>query len=113
MKEMLWYFRSRAAAFAHDVAMVPVAWFCAYRLRFNLEPIPEDFLNQAQILLPVVWSMQGGMFWYFGLYRGIWRFASIPDLARIIKAVAAGGGVGAAGRFILPRPQSGSPSGFF
>ena len=106
MKEILWYFRSRAAAFAHDVAMVPIAWFGAYWLRFNLEPIPEGFFNQALILLPVVWSVQGGMFWYFGLYRGIWRFASIPDLVRIIKAVAAGVIVAAAVSFILTRLQS-------
>ena len=106
MKEILWYFRSRAAAFAHDVAMVPIAWFGAYWLRFNLEPIPEGFFNQALILLPVVWSVQGGMFWYFGLYRGIWRFASIPDLVRIIKAVAAGVAAAAAVSFILTRLQS-------
>jgi FlaA1/EpsC-like NDP-sugar epimerase len=26
----------------------------------------------------------------FGLYRGVWRFASLPDLTRIIKAIATG-----------------------
>ncbi|MEK7721804.1 MAG: polysaccharide biosynthesis protein, partial [Elusimicrobiota bacterium] len=106
MKEIFWLFRSRASVFTHDLLMVPIAWFCAYWLRFNLEPIPEGFFNQALILLPVVWSVQGGMFWYFGLYRGIWRFASIPDLVRIIKAVAAGVAVAAAVSFILTRLQS-------
>ena len=28
------------------------------------------------------------IFIVFGLYQGVWRFASIPDLQRIIKAVA-------------------------
>ena len=28
--------------------------------------------------------------WMFGCYRGIWRYASIPDLIRIIKSVVAG-----------------------
>jgi FlaA1/EpsC-like NDP-sugar epimerase len=46
------------------------------------------------------------MFWYFGLYRGIWRFASIPDLVRIIKAVAAGLVVAATVSFILTRLQN-------
>jgi len=27
------------------------------------------------------------VFWRFGLYRGIWRFASLPDLKRIVLAV--------------------------
>jgi FlaA1/EpsC-like NDP-sugar epimerase len=30
------------------------------------------------------------MFWSFGLYRGLWLFASLPDLIRIIKAIAVG-----------------------
>jgi len=34
--------------------------------------------------------LQGGMFWCFGLYHGIWRFASLPGLARILKAVTVG-----------------------
>lgn len=105
MKEFFWLFRSRAAVFTHDMVMVPIAWFAAYWLRFNLESIPEGFFNQAMILLPVVWLVQGGMFWYFGLYRGIWRFASIPDLVRIVKSVVAGVVVAATLSFILTRLQ--------
>ncbi len=106
MKEILWLFRSRAVVFTHDLFMIPIAWFGAYWLRFNLDPIAEGFLNQALMLLPVIWIVQGGMFWYFGLYRGIWRFASIPDLVRIVKAVAAGVVVAATACFILTRLQS-------
>jgi FlaA1/EpsC-like NDP-sugar epimerase len=106
MKEIFWLFRSRAAAFTHDLLMVPIAWFAAYWLRFNLGPIPEGFLHQALVLLPVVWIAQGGMFWYFGLYRGIWRFASIPDLMRILKAVAAGVVIAATASFILTRLEN-------
>ncbi|GAB4507057.1 MAG: nucleoside-diphosphate sugar epimerase/dehydratase [Sulfuricaulis sp.] len=83
--------------------MVPIAWFGAYWLRFNLDSIPEGFYHQALMLLPVAWIAQGGMFWYFGLYRGIWRFASIPDLLRILKAVTAGVVIAAAASFILTR----------
>ena len=103
MKTIISYIRSRTAIFTHDLLMVPIAWFGAYWLRFNLDVIPEGFLNQAIVLLPVVWIAQGGMFWYFGLYRGIWRFASIPDLVRIIKAVTAGILIAATASFILTR----------
>ncbi len=27
-------------------------------------------------------------FWVLGLYRGLWRYASLPDLQRILVAVA-------------------------
>ncbi len=40
--------------------------------------------------LPLLLAVQGATFVYFGLYRGDWRFASMPDLLRIIKAVTIG-----------------------
>lgn len=82
--------RSRTAAFVHDLLLIPVAWLAAYWLRFNLEAIPPEILQTAVRLLPIVIVVQGGFFWYFGLYRGIWRFASMPDLIRITKAVVLG-----------------------
>ncbi|MGD8274419.1 MAG: nucleoside-diphosphate sugar epimerase/dehydratase [Thiohalocapsa sp.] len=81
--------RSRTAAFAHDLVMVPVAWLLAYWTRFNLERIPADYLATALQVLPVVMALCGVLYWGFGLYRGVWRFASLPDLLRILKAVAA------------------------
>ncbi|MCR4301102.1 MAG: polysaccharide biosynthesis protein [Sulfuricaulis sp.] len=53
------------------------------------------------------------MFWYFGLYRGIWRFASIPDLARILKAVGASVVLAAAASFIFTRLEGVPRSVFF
>jgi FlaA1/EpsC-like NDP-sugar epimerase len=90
VKRALSLLRNRVAIFLHDLLMVPVAWLGAYWLRFNLESFPANFWQEAWRLLPVVVVAQGAMFWYFGLYRGVWRFASVPDLVRIIKAVAAG-----------------------
>lgn len=101
------------AAFAHDMVMVPIAWVGAYWLRFNLEPIPEAYLREALTLLPVVLLAQAIMFWYFGLYRGIWRFASLQDLSRILKAVGGGVAVAAIVSFILTRLQGVPRSVFF
>ncbi|MCG6941206.1 MAG: polysaccharide biosynthesis protein [Thiohalocapsa sp.] len=81
--------RSRTAAFVHDLVMVPAAWFLAFWTRFNLERIPPDYFSMALHMLPVVVLLAGLMYWAFGLYRGVWRFASLPDLVRILKAVAA------------------------
>jgi FlaA1/EpsC-like NDP-sugar epimerase len=33
---------------------------------------------------------QGAVFWSVGLYRGLWRFASVPDLWNISKACLLG-----------------------
>jgi FlaA1/EpsC-like NDP-sugar epimerase len=79
--------RSPLVAFAHDLLIVPVAWFAAYWLRFNFSAIPDYYFSQATAWLPLIIAIQSGAFIYFGLYRGDWRFASMPDLLRIIKAV--------------------------
>jgi FlaA1/EpsC-like NDP-sugar epimerase len=81
--------RGRALqAFAHDVLVAALAWVFAYLLRFNLAIPPQFVLGMWQTLLWVV-PLQAIIFIAFGLYRGVWRFASIPDLQRILRAIAA------------------------
>lgn len=81
---------NRGMAFAHDLIMIPMAWLGAYLLRFNLESVPSGFWQAALSMLVIVWPLQALIFWQMGLYRGVWRFASLPDLVRIIKSVAIG-----------------------
>ncbi|HLQ24510.1 MAG TPA: nucleoside-diphosphate sugar epimerase/dehydratase [Acidiferrobacterales bacterium] len=95
--------RTRPAIFLLDLSMIPIAWMGAYWLRFNLSAIPESFVNQAISVLPLILIIQGSVFWYFGLYRGVWRFASIPDLIRIFKAVFVGVTLAAVAIFFLTR----------
>jgi FlaA1/EpsC-like NDP-sugar epimerase len=79
--------RTRLIVICHDLIMIPVAWFGAYWLRFNLETIPPVLFDRAVTILPFLMLVQILVYHYFGLYRGVWRFASLPDLIRIIKAV--------------------------
>ncbi|MFO1257227.1 MAG: nucleoside-diphosphate sugar epimerase/dehydratase [Gammaproteobacteria bacterium] len=85
------HWRSRWAAFIYDLACIPIAWLGAFWLRFNLDQIPSDILGHAFSMLPMVIFCQVFTFWGFGLYRGVWRFASMPDLSRIIKSIMLGG----------------------
>ncbi len=71
----------------HDITAAALAWMFAYWLRFNFEVPPQYALAVKHNLIWVV-SLQAAIFLAFGLYRGIWRFASIPDLRRIWLAVA-------------------------
>ena len=72
--------------FAFDLLMVVVAWVASFLLRFNLDwpgAFRDEIIYGALILLPVQllacrWA---------GLYRGMWSFASLPDLRRLVKAV--------------------------
>jgi FlaA1/EpsC-like NDP-sugar epimerase len=76
------------SAFAHDVVAATAAWCLAYGLRFNLE-IPGYFVGGMLRTLIWVVPLQAVVFWQFGLYRGMWRYASLRDLQRILLAVAA------------------------
>ncbi len=70
----------------HDLLVAALAWLAAYWLRFNLTlPMPYESAGLATLLWVV--PLQGIVFWVFGLYRGMWRFASLPDLKRIVLAV--------------------------
>ena len=75
------------AIILHDILVAAGAWLGAYWLRFNLS-VPLEFQQAAGSTLLWVVPLQAVVFWRFGLYRGIWRFASLPDLKRIVMAVA-------------------------
>ncbi|MGB5254396.1 MAG: nucleoside-diphosphate sugar epimerase/dehydratase [Sedimenticolaceae bacterium] len=74
----------------HDLLMIPVAWLGAYWMRFDFGDVPEFYVHQALVALILVVPIQALVNWYFGLYRGVWRFASLPDLIRISKALVVG-----------------------
>lgn len=84
------YLFCRRAAFTHDLFWVPVALVFAYFLRFNLEAVPEIHRSGMYLLLILAVPIQGTVYWLSGLYKGFWRFASVPDLIRILKAVGVG-----------------------
>jgi FlaA1/EpsC-like NDP-sugar epimerase len=65
------------------------AYAAAFQLRFDLSLEP---LEQRRLLLtlPVLVSLRVLANWYFGLPRRWWRFVSLPDLRRLLAAVAVG-----------------------
>ena len=88
----VWFQRlgARLLAFCHDMLMIPAAWGLAYWMRFNLGYVPPEFIDQAIQTLPLVVVVIGAVYWAFGLYRGVWRFASLNDLVQIAWAVSIG-----------------------
>jgi len=76
----------RFVVFAHDAIAAGLAWLIAFWLRFNLD-IPPEYQEVALARLPLVLAVHAAIFWTLGLYRGLWRYASLPDLQRILIAV--------------------------
>lgn len=84
-KDRFAYGLPRLAVVLHDLAMVWVCWQGLHYLRYALQPnaLPLPLLSGTVL---VVMAAQGLVFWRVGLYRGLWRFASLPDLVNILKA---------------------------
>jgi FlaA1/EpsC-like NDP-sugar epimerase len=80
----------RLFVFIHDIAWVAVAVLASYWLRLNFAPISKVLLPGIMELVVVATILHAATFWIFGCYRGLWRFASIPDLLRLVKAVLVG-----------------------
>lgn len=89
--------------FLFDLGAVAFAWLAAFALRFNLS-VPEDYLASAWRALAWVAPIYGVVFLVSGLYRGFWRFASLPDLLRIGKGVLIGATAVAFVAYLLQLP---------
>jgi FlaA1/EpsC-like NDP-sugar epimerase len=85
MKKFLPNIRSMLA-FSHDLLAAGLAWWFAFFLRFNFD-IPQEHMVLLQSTLWIVVPLYGSSFILFSLYRGTWRFASLPELKRILLTV--------------------------
>ncbi len=79
----------RLLVFTFDFLAIGVAFLFSYFLRFEFN-IPEIHLQKFWAGLPYVYVIQTLTFIWFGLYRGMWSFASIRDLFLIVRAVVTG-----------------------
>ncbi len=73
----------------HDLGMVWVCWVGLTVLRYRFVPGHVEVLLFSPVVA-IVLAAQGAIFWQAGLYRSLWRFASLPDLINIAKASAFG-----------------------
>ena len=80
-------FPRQAVAFLHDLTMAAAAFVIALILRLG----NEAWASLASSLWPAMLmftAVCGLVFLTTGLYRGVWRYASMNDLVAIIRAVS-------------------------
>lgn len=82
--------KTRYYALLHDAAMVALAWLGAFAVLAELNHIPMTKMTMAWKTLPIVLLAQSLCFIIAGLYRGFWRYVSVPDVIRMLKAVTTG-----------------------
>jgi FlaA1/EpsC-like NDP-sugar epimerase len=69
------------------VFIVIASLYAAHLVRFDFD-IPRLFLLLLAQILPFVIIIKLICFYFFDLYRGMWRYTSIADLLNIIKATS-------------------------
>ncbi|MFK8068620.1 MAG: polysaccharide biosynthesis protein [Gammaproteobacteria bacterium] len=79
-----------AAVMFHDLCMVIFAWQLAWFACFDFSMPPTAFWEADLQALPFVIIIQCFINWQLGLYKGLWRFASLPDLWNIVRAAGLG-----------------------
>lgn len=73
--------------FLFDLSALVFAWAGGFLLRFNFD-VPDSFFGPLWWGLAVLLPAHAIGCRLAGLYRGIWLFASLPDLKRVLRAVA-------------------------
>jgi len=83
-------FNTRVAIIlAYDLSMAVFAWLLSWCARFNFSfNFPDWHLSFYGLSTVVI--TQGIIFWIISLHRGSWRFASLPDLWKIIRSAVIG-----------------------
>ncbi|MBU1235863.1 MAG: polysaccharide biosynthesis protein [Gammaproteobacteria bacterium] len=97
-------------AFVHDIGATALTWWLAYLIRFNFD-VPAAYSAAGLKALLWVVPIYLAVYIKFGLYRGIWRYASMEDIRQLLIALAIGALL-TVGATLLLRP-SGIPRSVF
>ncbi len=94
----------RLLVVCHDLMMVWLCWSGLLYVRYSyvVGAAPRPWFTREIVIVLVA---QGLVFWAVGLYRGLWRFASVADLWNIARASAFGLFCIAIGLFLYNRME--------
>lgn len=82
-------YKRRILEVASDLVVVVLAYYGAFLLRFEGELV-RPFYALFVETVPVVIALQLAAFLLLGLYDGLWRYTSMSDLSRQMRAVFGG-----------------------
>src|SRR3954468_4586492 len=88
MKSLNLDLRAFAAAL-HDALAIAAAVFAAAMLLAPTE-LTAERIQELRALCAVAIPLQVAVNVFFGLYQGVWRYTSLPDIQRIVFSTLAG-----------------------
>lgn len=77
----------KTAIVLHDLAMTALAVWLAFVVRFD-GALFDARIRHLPLFLVLFVPLAGVVYWFFSLYESKWRFASLPDLSNIVRAVS-------------------------
>jgi len=83
------YHKRRIVEVLVDLTVICISYLSAFLLRFE-GILSSQNLELVLDSLPIVIGIKLLSFFYFGLYRGVWRYVSLNDLVSIFKAMFVG-----------------------
>ena len=82
--------KSRILLMLSDLILICCSYLLAYYLRLNFT-LPREYFVSIAYSLPMLVVIRMAAFYYYELYKGVWRYASVNDLLRVIRAVTVSG----------------------
>ena len=79
-------------AFFHDAIMLVISWAIALSLFAETADIFQSnvMFESLAVVLAAAIPVQATVSIVFGMYQGLWRYASLPDVQRIVASASAG-----------------------
>ena len=69
------------------LALVPVAYWCAFLLRFD-GAVPPEYMSLYWVTMPLLLALRLSAFALFRQFRGWWRYVGMHDLAALVNALS-------------------------
>ncbi len=86
-----------------DILAILLAVACSFALRFDTLVV-WNYLSVSWLFAPLLLIVRLPIFYYFGLYRRLWRYASVSELVAIVEAVTLGSAIVAVAIVVLLVP---------
>lgn len=77
--------KSRLVMSAIQLAIIAICGVTAFQLRFEFS-LPHNEVVHMAWAIPIWFLVKSLVFWGFKLDRGTWKFASVPDVTRVLAA---------------------------
>ena len=75
-----------------DLLFITASYVLSYYLRLNFQLRDAEF-SAMLLSVPIVIVIRTAIFYYYGLYKGVWKYTTFDDIIRIVKAVSVGSAV--------------------